>query len=94
MRQNFAVYKAFIGVDAVDFDTGYMNFSIEEIPASKLMIKASREVIALCDHSKFNKVAFVNICKFSDVDLLITDDQIDKESLSKLKDLGVEVMTV
>lgn len=86
--------KAFIGVDAVDFDTGFMNFSIEEIPASKLMIKASREVIVLCDHSKFNKVAFVNICKFEDVDLLITDTDIDDESLGRLKELGVEVMTV
>ena len=86
--------KAFIGVDAVDFDTGFMNFSIEEIPASKLMIKASREVIVLCDHSKFNKVAFVNICKFEDVDLLITDSDIDDESLGRLKELGVEVMTV
>lgn len=86
--------KAFIGVDAVDFDTGFMNFSIEEIPASKLMIKASREVIVLCDHSKFNKVAFVNICKFEDVDLLITDSDIDDESLGRLKDLGVEVLMV
>jgi DeoR/GlpR family transcriptional regulator of sugar metabolism len=86
--------KAFIGVDAVDFETGFMNFSIEEIPSSKLMIKASREVIVLCDHSKFNRIAFVNICKFEDVDLLITDNQIDNDSLSRLKETGVEVMTV
>jgi DeoR/GlpR family transcriptional regulator of sugar metabolism len=86
--------KAFIGVDAVDFEAGYMNFSIEEISGSKLMIKASREVIVLCDHSKFNKIAFVNICKFEDVDLLITDNQIGADSLLRLKELGVEVMTV
>lgn len=84
--------KAFIGVDAVDFNTGFMHFSIEEVSASKLMIKASREVIVLCDHSKFNKVAFVNICNFEDVDLLITDSGISKDSLSKLDEIGVKVL--
>lgn len=86
--------KAFIGVDAVDFDTGFMNFSVEEIQPNKMMIKASREVIILCDHSKFNKVAFVNICKFEDVDLVITDKSASGETLERLKELNVEVMVV
>ena len=86
--------KAFIGVDAVDMNTGFMNFSVEEIQSNKLMIKASREVIILCDHSKFNKVAFVNICQFQDVDLLITDSDVSKDILRRLKDFGLKVMTV
>ena len=86
--------KAFIGVDAVDFDTGFMNFSVEEIQPNKMMIKASREVIILCDHSKFNKVAFVNICKFEDVDLVITDKSASEETLERLKELNVDVMVV
>jgi DeoR/GlpR family transcriptional regulator of sugar metabolism len=28
--------------------------------------------ILLCDHSKFETVAFVNVCKLSDVDIIIT----------------------
>lgn len=86
--------KAFIGVDAIDLETGFMNFSVEEIQSNKLMMKASREVIVLSDHSKFEKIAFVNICKFADIDLLITDDKIDIDTLNKLKDHGVKVMTV
>lgn len=86
--------KTFIGVDAVDFETGFMNYSLEEIPTNKLMIKGSREVVVLCDHSKFQKIAFVNMCKFEDVDLLITDNQIDSDSLKRLKETGVKVMTV
>jgi len=71
-----------------------MNFSVEEISPNKMMIKASREVIILCDHSKFNKVAFVNICRFEDVDLVITDKNVSEETLERLKDLNVEVMVV
>lgn len=84
--------KAFIGVDAVDFNSGFMHFSIEEIAASKLMIKASKQVIVLCDHSKFNKVAFVNICNFEDVDLLITDSGIGKDELNQLEEMGLKVL--
>jgi DeoR/GlpR family transcriptional regulator of sugar metabolism len=86
--------KAFIGVDAVDFNIGMMNFSTEEIKTNKLMIKASHEVIALCDHSKFEKIAFVNICQFSDIDLLITGNETDPKTIDKLKEIGVNVLVV
>ncbi len=56
--------KAFIGVDAVDLNTGFMNFSANEIAAKELMIKASRAVTIVSDHSKLHRVAFVNICRF------------------------------
>ncbi len=86
--------KAFIGVDAVDLNTGFMNFSMDEITSNKSMMKASRETIVLCDHSKFSKVAFVNICKFSAVDIMITDEGADPEYIAKIRDFGTEVIIV
>lgn len=86
--------KVFLGVDAVDFNIGYMNFSVEEMQTKKLMIQAANEVIVLCDHSKFEKVAFVNICHFDEVDLVITGKEIAPNILSRLVDMGVKVMTV
>jgi len=86
--------KVFLGVDAVDFNIGFMNFSIDEIQTKRLMIQASHEVIVLCDHSKFESVAFTNICSFKDVDLIITGKEIDKTILEKLKECDVRVMTV
>jgi len=86
--------KVFLGVDAVDLNIGFMNFSVEEIQTKRLMIQASHEVIVLCDHSKFETVAFANICSFKDVDLIITGKEIDKTILEKLQELDVRVMTV
>ena len=86
--------KAFIGVDAVDFSLGFMNFSAEEIQPKKLMIEASREVIILCDHSKFDEVAFVNICLFKDVNTVITGKEADPKVLDRLEKTGVKVMVV
>lgn len=86
--------KAFIGVDAIDFNIGFMNFSIEEIQAKKLMLQASKEIIVLCDHSKFEKVAFVNICGFEEIDILITGRETPPAIIAKLEDAGVKVLTV
>jgi DeoR/GlpR family transcriptional regulator of sugar metabolism len=37
------------------------------------MIETSNETIILCDHSKFESIAFVKICSFDQVDLVITE---------------------
>jgi len=86
--------KFFMGVDAVDMNIGYMNFSVEEIQTKKLMIQASNEVIVLCDHSKFEKIAFVNICHFEEVDLVITGKEINKDILKKIEELKINIMIV
>lgn len=86
--------KAFIGLDAVDFNLGYMKFSAAEIQTNKLMLNASHQVIVLCDHSKFERVAFVNICKLEEIDLLITGHEISPAYLQQLHERGVNVMTV
>lgn len=86
--------KVFIGVDAVDFNIGVMNFSVEEIQAKKMMIQQSQELIVLCDHSKFEKIAFVNICGFEDIDLMITGKETKPEIISRIEEVGVKVMTV
>lgn len=86
--------KAFIGVDAVDFNVGYMNFSTPEIQTNKLMMQRSLQTFILCDHSKFESVAFVNICKLQDIDLLITGKELSPSYLKRLQDLDINVMTV
>ncbi len=85
---------AFIGIDAVDLNIGYMNFSTSEIRTNKLMIQASHQTIILCDHSKFESVAFVNICKLTDIDLLITGKELKDSHAERLKELGVNFLRV
>ncbi|HIT66015.1 MAG TPA: DeoR/GlpR transcriptional regulator [Candidatus Merdisoma merdipullorum] len=85
---------AFIGIDAVDLSIGYMNFSTSEIRTNKLMIERSHKTIILCDHSKFESVAFVNICKLTDVDLLITGKELKDSYAEQLEQLGVNFLQV
>ena len=84
--------KLFMGVDAIDFAIGMMNFSADEIQTKKYMIKAAHQTIVLCDHSKFERVAFVNICQFSDVDIIITGKELSSEYADKVAEFGVRLI--
>ena len=86
--------KCFIGVDAVDFNIGFMNFSTDEIQTKRLMIQASNQVIVLCDHSKFDKIAFANICQISDVDIVITGSEISEKNANAILEAGVQLIKV
>lgn len=86
--------KVFMGVDAIDLDIGCMNFSVEEVQTKRRMVQAAKKVIVLCDHSKFESIAFVNICPLSDVDLIITGKEINPDILHNLREQGIQVETV
>ena len=93
MRQIHAD-TTFLSIDAMDFDVGPMNFSMEEIPTKRLMLQASQRTIILCDHSKFESVAFVNICPLTQVDMIITGRETAPEHLKRLEEAGIKVLTV
>lgn len=84
----------FIGVDAVDLNIGLMNFSEDEVKTKRLMMAASNSVIVLCDHSKFETIAFMNICPLNRIDKIITGREVDPHTLKKLESLKIKVMVV
>lgn len=94
MLKEIHVDKLFLGVDAVDLKHGFMNYSVEEVPIKKLMIEAAKEVIVLCDHSKFESIAFLNICPINRVNRIITGKEINPEILNSIKEMDIEIETV
>ena len=84
--------KAFIGVDALDLRKGCMITNMEEVIVKKLIMKSAKERIVICDHSKFEGVAFVNLCMINDVDMIITGKEIDKAIYSSFIDAGVNII--
>ena len=85
---------AFISADAIDLDHGLMAFSMDEVTSKRSMIKAAREVIVLCDHTKFSTIAFVTISDLSDVDRIITGKELNPKYVSQLRNLGIDVILV
>lgn len=83
--------KAFISVDTVDLAEGLMSYTADDIAIKKRIISLSNEVFLLCDHSKFENRAFLNICPLSEIDHIITGKEIDAKVLERLQSMKIKV---
>jgi DeoR family transcriptional regulator, aga operon transcriptional repressor len=92
--QNLYVDKVFIGVDGFDTKHGIYTPNIEEAYFNEIMIKISKEVIVVCDSSKFLRRSFAYICGISKIHCVITDSGIQEEDKKRLEDAGVKVIIV
>ncbi|SKA23789.1 DeoR/GlpR family DNA-binding transcription regulator [Consotaella salsifontis] len=68
--------------------------SLEVASVKRSMIKAARRAILLADSSKFQAPAFCTFGEVSDIDEIITDEDISPEHLSLLRSLDVNVTVV
>lgn len=69
--------RLFLGADAVHPDFGATNTSLVEIDVKRAMISAAHEVVLVAGSSKFGQRSLVPICSLEEVDLVVTDDQVD-----------------
>jgi DeoR family transcriptional regulator of aga operon len=90
--QNLYVDKVFIGVDGFDTKHGIYTPNIEEAYFNEIMIKISKEVIVVCDSSKFLRRSFAYICGIEKIHSVITDSGIPDEDRKRLEEAGVKVM--
>lgn len=84
--------KFFLGAAGISENSGITDFGMDEVETKKAYIERSKEVIALADSSKFGKVSFITICRFSDVKHIITDSEIDPQMQYSLKKRGVDIV--
>jgi DeoR/GlpR family transcriptional regulator of sugar metabolism len=86
--------KAFLGADAVHPEYGYMNANIEEVRIKQLMIQAARERTLLCDRTKFSREGLAQISVLHDIDRIITDKDLDAETIQEICALDIELELV
>ena len=90
--RNLKVDKSFIGADAIHTDGTISNVNIEEVPIKQAMIKAANQVILLTDSSKFGLTGFAKVCDVSDLDYVITDNNIQEEFVGCCDGKDVQVL--
>lgn len=71
--EQFKVDRAIIGTSALDPDGDLMDFDIQEVRVSRLIIQRSRQVFLVTDQSKLTRSAPVRIASLRDVDAIFTD---------------------
>ena len=84
--------KLFLGVDGLDIEYGLTTTNALEAHLNQQMIESAKEVIVLVDSTKFGKKSFGRICGIEQVDLIITDNKIDPDTVKKIRSLGIDLI--
>ena len=69
----FRVDIGLIGISGIEADGSLRDFDYREVKVAQAIIRASRQVWLVADHSKFNRPAMVEMGRLDQVDTLFTD---------------------
>lgn len=94
MLQGLAFSTLFMGVDGIEAGYGCSTSNVLEAKLNHEMIKVSQKTVVLTDSSKFGKKGFGRICGLSDIDQIITDQNIPTISAKKIEEAGIELTIV
>ena len=85
------VQKAFVGAAGFTTEDGLTETTEEEAQIKRAMVAAAREVYALVDHSKWERVASATFCRPDELTGVFTDTGAPGEMLEQLQGMGIEV---
>ena len=86
--------RLFLGVDSLDPEIGLMTPYVFEAKLNALMIRISRQTVAVTDSSKLLRRNLSVIAPVEQVHLLITDRAASAEAVAAIRARGVEVRLV
>ena len=92
--ENFKFDHAILGCSALDEDGDMLDFDIQEVVVGQTLLKSSREVLLVADHSKFQRSAPVRIGSVRDVDRIFTDAPLPARLAERCTAWGTEVHVV
>ncbi|MCJ7519179.1 MAG: substrate-binding domain-containing protein [Anaerolineaceae bacterium] len=83
--------KLFLMVSGITQDFGLSHHTISEVTIKQAMIKSTREVIVVADHSAFKADVGIQVAPLDVVDQLITDDALPPIIRLELSKTGIHV---
>jgi DeoR family transcriptional regulator of aga operon len=86
--------RLFLGVDGLDTKIGVTTPDPQEASLNALMVKCSREVVAVLDASKIGQRSLAVITPITGLNVVITDTSAPKDAIHALREQGVEVQLV
>lgn len=89
---HFKFDVAVIGCSALDEDGDMLDFDIQEVGVTKAIIRQSRKVFLVADHSKFKRSAPARIGSLSEVDALFTDRPVSNALARRCRDWRARIV--
>jgi DeoR family transcriptional regulator of aga operon/DeoR family fructose operon transcriptional repressor len=88
------VQKAFLGAAGFTPESGLADATEEEAQIKRSMVAAAREVIAIVDHTKWERAAFATFCATDRLSVVLTDEQAPEAMVGELAARGIEVRLI
>lgn len=85
------VDKAFIAANGVHIKKGLCTPHIDTARVKSMLKDSAEQVILMADSSKIGSSSFVTFAELGDVDIFITDENADKNSINAIEKLDVQV---
>ena len=90
----FRIDIAFLGTCGLSLADGLMSTNPADQGVKRKIIETARKTIAVVDHTKINKDAFLRICGLRELDGIITDKEADAAFVAGARKLGIDVVQV
>lgn len=90
--KKFYCDKLFLGIDSFSLERGISTPNMEEASMNQTMISISKEVIAVFDSSKFDKLSFATIAPVTKINTVVTDSGINPNIKMELDRMGIKVI--
>jgi DeoR family glycerol-3-phosphate regulon repressor len=91
MLEQYRADIGIIGVSGIDHEGGLFDFDLDEVLCTQSIIRNSRRVFLLADHSKFGRAAMVKVGNIRDVFAFYTDAPPPEGISAILREAGVEL---
>lgn len=91
--RQFSVQYAVLSVAAIDAETGFMLFDLQEAEFSREILERAECSIVAADHSKFGLRAPIRIAEPAAFDMLVTDEPAPPDIAAVLTDASITVNT-
>jgi len=85
----YNVNKAFLSCKGLHFESGITESSELQVLVKRKMMEVSEQVIILADHSKFGLKDFAYLTMFNQVDMIITDSDVEPRHLETMDNAGI-----
>lgn len=77
--RQFKFDLAVIGCSALDIEGDLLDFDIQEVSVSQAILKQSRKIFLVADHTKLSRTAPARIASLADIDTFFTDKALPAE---------------
>jgi len=92
--QDVHIRIGFFGARGFTLEEGMTDVNLDEVRTKREMVARCRQVVGVCDASKWGRIATATFARFGQIDAIITDAKAPPDMVAQVKSRGVDVLLV